>query len=529
VRYIYPIIKADYLQRTRSYAFLITLAITVYGAYSFVPPPSANYTTLTIPGYTGVYNSAWVGYISAMMTTIMVSLWGFFLISSGIQKDIDTEVGLIVATTRITNLNYLLSKFLSNFLVLLSITGVTFLVSILMFFVRRDGYPLILSDFILPYILFAIPALFFVSALAVAAEVFIRGNTILKSIAFIFVFGLILGRIVQTENSKAGVLMDVFGIKTMSSSVLETVNAKYHTNIQAFSMGFNFHRHKQVLQTYTWTGISWTTIFLLSRLLWIFMGLAVVYISSLFFHRFDFKQPLRSKKRIQIAEQAVLNKEVIYSEPVAINLSKLPKLTPNYGISPLIKTEFLLLIRKGSRWMWLIVAAIWIAMIFVQLPIAYGILLPVLWFLQVTRWSELATKEKANRLHYFTYSSYEPLKRMLPSQILAGTILAIVLALPLIVRFGLLLNGYAVFNVINGAVFAVLLAVCLGILSGGKKLYEVLLFMITYVLVQNGTYVDYLGALPHDNHYLYIAIMLGLNIILAVTSFTVRQYQARHL
>jgi hypothetical protein len=528
VRYIYSIIKADYLQRTRSYAFLITLAITIYGAYSFVPPPSANYTTLTIPGYTGVYNSAWVGYISAMMTTIMVSLWGFFLISSGIQKDIDTEVGLIVATTRITNLGYLLSKFLSNFLVLLSITGITFMVSILMFFVRREGYPFVLSDFILPYTLFAIPALFFVSALAIAAEVFLKSSTILKSIAFIFLFGLLLSQVTQMDKSNAAILMDVFGIKTMSSSVLETVNAKYHTNIQAFSMGFNFHSHKQVLQTYTWTGVSWTGNFLLSRLLWIFMSLAVVYISALCFHRFDFKQVSRGKKTIKMNAE-VLTEEVIYTEPAAINLLKLPKLVPNYGILPLIKTEFLLLIREGSKWMWLVAAGLWIAMIFVELHIAYSILLPVMWFLQVTRWSELATKEKANRLHYFTYSSYEPLKRMLPAQILAGTILAIVLALPMIVRFGLLLNGYAVFNIINGSLFAVLLAVGLGIVSGGKKLYEVLFFMITYVLVQNGSYVDYLGALPHDNQTLYIVIMLGLNAVLAVTSFRARQYQARHL
>ncbi|MEB0248556.1 hypothetical protein QN344_00355, partial [Mucilaginibacter sp. 5B2] len=59
--YIYNIIKADYLQRTRSYSFLITLAITVYAAYSFVPPDTANYTTLSASGYRGVYNSAWVG------------------------------------------------------------------------------------------------------------------------------------------------------------------------------------------------------------------------------------------------------------------------------------------------------------------------------------------------------------------------------------------------------------------------------------------------------------------------------------
>jgi hypothetical protein len=528
VSYIYNIIKADYLQRTRSYAFLITLAITIYGAYSFVPPPTANYTTLTVPGYIGIYNSAWVGYISAMMTTIMVSLWGFFLINSGIQKDVDTEVGLIIATTRITDLSYLLSKFLSNFLVLLSITAITFLVSILMFFVRRDGSPFLFGDFLLPYILFAIPALFFVSALAISAEVFLKNNTILKSITFIFLFGLLLSRINQMEDSNAASLLDVFGIKAMSSSVLHTVNAKYHTNIQAFSMGFNFHSHKQVLKTYNWTGISWTWIFLLSRLLWIFLGFAVVYLSSLSFHRFDFKQASRGKKKSKTKVEA-LTEDRIYSEPTTINLSKLPKLVPNYGIFPLIKTEFLLLLRRGSKWMWVVVGGLWIAMIFVELHLAYSILLPIMWFLQVTRWSELATKEKTNRLHYFTYSSYEPLRRMLPAQIIAGTILAIALALPVIVRVGLALDGYAVFNIVNGAVFAVLLAVGLGIVSGGKKLYEVLFFMITYVLVQHGFYVDYLGAFKHDNHGLYIMIMLALNAVLAIMSFTVRQYQARHL
>ena len=100
MKYIYSIIKADYLQRTRSYSFLITLAITIYAAYSFVPPPTASYTTLHVDGYRGVYNSAWVGHVSAMMTTIMLSLYGFFLINGGIKKDIETNPAIIIVGTK---------------------------------------------------------------------------------------------------------------------------------------------------------------------------------------------------------------------------------------------------------------------------------------------------------------------------------------------------------------------------------------------------------------------------------------------
>ena len=110
MQYIYPILKADYLQRTRSYSFLITLAVTVFMAYSFIPDNNASYTTLSAAGYRGVYNSAWIGYVSGVMTTVMLTYFGFLLVNSGIKKDIDTQVGLIIATTPISNFKYLLSK-----------------------------------------------------------------------------------------------------------------------------------------------------------------------------------------------------------------------------------------------------------------------------------------------------------------------------------------------------------------------------------------------------------------------------------
>jgi ABC-type multidrug transport system permease subunit len=187
----YKIIISDYKQRTRSYAFLLTLAVSLYAAYSFVPAPGAAYTTLRVGNYFGVQNSAWIGYVTAMMSTVFLTFIGFYLVNSGIKKDVDTGVGMIVATTSISNFHYLLAKTISNFLVLLSIAGVVFLMGIVLFFVRSSGYPFELSQFILPYLLITVPVIFFISALAVVAEVFLYQFTIIMNIGYFFFFGVV--------------------------------------------------------------------------------------------------------------------------------------------------------------------------------------------------------------------------------------------------------------------------------------------------------------------------------------------------
>ncbi|MDB5025035.1 MAG: hypothetical protein JWP78_2790 [Mucilaginibacter sp.] len=524
MNYSYSIIKADYLQRTRSYSFLITLAITIYAAYSFVPPTNAPYTTLNVPGYRGAFNSAWVGYVSAMMTTVMLSLYGFLLVNSGIKKDIDTEVGLIIATTPITNFGYLLTKLFSNFLVLLTIAGITFTVSMAMFLVRGSGYPFIFADFIIPYILFAFPALFLVSGLAVVAEVFLSKRSILQFIIYFFICGAMMAGINSPKPGIPTAVFDPFGLSLVTGSIKNQINTEFHENIKQVSFGFIFGDHK-TFRTFKWNGVNWLGIFIFSRLAWITFSLALVYISSFFFHRFDFNQPLNKKKKM-----ATYNQQTGIAEIKAVlDAGPLPPVVADYGILPFIKTELLLLIRKGAKWFWLVTGGVWIAMLFAPLNIAHTYLLPVIWFLQVTRWSELVTKERTNRLHYFTYSSYQPLFRMLPAQILAGVLLAIALALPVIGRYLISANINAAINIFSGAAFIVLLAVCLGIVSGGKKLFEIVFFMLTYAVTQKISAIDYLGAAPHRDHTGYITVIFILILSLGLISFFVRNYQARHL
>ncbi len=135
------IIKLDFLQRTRNYNFLITLCACLAIAYTFVPEPNANYSTIRISDYVGFYNSAWFGYVTAIMTSIFLSLIGFYLINSSIKNDLETKVGQMIAATPISNFSYLLSKVISNFLLLLTIVFIIFLMSIILFFLYNDGYP----------------------------------------------------------------------------------------------------------------------------------------------------------------------------------------------------------------------------------------------------------------------------------------------------------------------------------------------------------------------------------------------------
>jgi len=508
----FKIIISDYKQRTCSYVFLITVAVSLYFAYSFLPAANAAYTTVHVGNYVGVQNAAWIGYVTAMMTSVFLAMIGFYLVNSGIKKDADTGVGEIVATTPISNFNYLLAKAFSNFLVLLSITGCVFIMSITLFFIRSAGYPFALAEFILPYLFITLPTIGFVAALAVAGEVFLYRYTILMNIAYFFFFCAM-----GTLQANTTTSFDFFGDKPVTNAMQETVARHYHDSNLAVSMGYNFS-DKRNFHSFIFNGLDWTIAGILSRVLWICAGLLAIYISSIFFHRFDIKQKIKTKKKSKLAE-IIVQVQTLHD----IRLSELPPIVPAYGIMPFIKTELLMLFRKGPKWLWLINIGGMIALIFAPLTVAHQMILPCLWFLQVARWSDLATKEKTNRIHYFTYASYKPLTRLLPAQIMAGIIISLVLALPLLVRYLLMMQWLPVLNIIMGGVFIVLFAVAFGILSGGKKLFEILFFLFTYLNIEKVPFADYYGGISHGLNY--VVSITGLIVVLALVSFMLRKLE----
>ncbi|WP_243456864.1 hypothetical protein [Polaribacter batillariae] len=82
------------------------------------------------------------------------------MINSGIKNDVETKVGQIIAATPTSNFMYLISKTISNFTLLLTIVFIIFIMSIVLFFLYNDGYPFQIVNFIKPYAIITIPAMF---------------------------------------------------------------------------------------------------------------------------------------------------------------------------------------------------------------------------------------------------------------------------------------------------------------------------------------------------------------------------------
>ena len=185
-----------------------------------------------------------------------------------------------------------------------------------------------------------------------------------------------------------------------------------------------------------------------------------------------------------------------------------------------------MLIRKGPEWFWLINFGGMIALVLLPINKAYQIVLPVLWFLQVNRWADLSTKEKFFGTSNFIYSSFKPLHRLLTSQILAGFLLAIFLAFPILIRELFAGNLISTLAIIVGSLFLVSFAIFSGIISGGKRLFEILFFVVTYAIVNAVPFVDYFGGFHQD--FQYVILMIVVLLMVLITSFLLRNREIKN-
>ncbi len=165
-RVLYHLVKADFLERVRRYSFLLTLAFAVYLGY-------AAYTgkiMLRLDEYRGIYNSAWLGGLMGIVASCFLSLVGFYVVKNSIQRDQQTRVGQILATTPMSKAFYTVAKTISNFAVLGSMVMVMGLAALCMQLLRAEDPHINLWALFSPLILFALPAMAFTAALAVLFE-----------------------------------------------------------------------------------------------------------------------------------------------------------------------------------------------------------------------------------------------------------------------------------------------------------------------------------------------------------------------
>ena len=182
------IARADFLDRARRPAFLLTVLGALALGFIAVPPESARYAMVKVGAFRGVYDSAYVGMMLAMVGSLWLPMFGFFVVRGALTRDREGGAGQILAATPLRTATYLLGKYLGNLTVLAVMAAALALIAPVMQLLRGEADALDPVALWLPLLLFCLP----MSAVAAAAAVVFESIPLLRggfgNIAWFFVF-----------------------------------------------------------------------------------------------------------------------------------------------------------------------------------------------------------------------------------------------------------------------------------------------------------------------------------------------------
>ncbi len=511
---IYHLARADFLERTRRQGFLVTLILIVFMAYLYVPSSNAGYITLSVDGARGIYNSAWVANLVAILVGITMPGLGFYLVKNTIARDTETGVGQILATTPLKRPTYTIGKWLSNFVVLSLMLAVIALATIVLQFALGEDRHVQLITLLTPLLWIVLPTLALVGALAILFETISWlkggfGNIVYFFACTIFTMASFIPIMIGLGKPLFG---DVLGIGRPLVVMLQSTGAAF-PDLDAGNTSIgpvpNFMAG-QPLQTFAWHGILWTPTEVLSRLSWIGVSFLIVLFATLFFNRFDpSRVRFRQNKNIPSKVESETNKTDTTGKNPDATLTSLVGIPLQFNFLRMVLAE-VRLIRKGLPKIWFFIAAIlFIAGMVVSPEIARQYILPFTWLWPILAWSQLGARERQNRAEGLIFSNAYPLQRQFPAMWSAGVLVTT------------LTGGGAAINFIRNAapaslltwtlavLFIPTLAITLATWSGSSKLFEVIYLAIWYFGPMNHLVasLDFLSTLPGIQVFYFIVIL----------------------
>jgi hypothetical protein len=507
--------RADFLERVRRYSFLFTLGLALYFGYM----ATVGRLTLRVGDSRGIYNSAWIGALLAVVGSTFISLAGFYFVKNTLQRDTETRVGEILAATPISRFAYILGKFASNFAVLASMIGVLALSSIVMQLVSGEDMHIHLWKLLSPFLLLSIPAMAVIAALALVFETipFLRGG--FGNVAYFFLWTAILIVPVVTNSS----IYDLSGLFLLRQSIIASHAAPMAEN--SFSLSLDAGQFKAA-STFRWEGIPWTGEILFSRLFLCVVALLLCVLAALLFDRFD---PARGYRTLRAATIPLIPLPASTPEAtpaVRTKLAPLDTLSLRFRFPAVLAAEVRLMV-KGQRWWWYAIAAgLLLAQALIPKAEARGLVLAFAWIWPVLLWSSMGVREMRHQTYQVLFAVPHPMARQLPAVWLAGVLLAAVTGSGFAFRLLLEKNLPGLFAWAVGAFFIPTAALCLGVWSSSSKPFEVLYTLLWYIGPMHALPVfDFMGSAPATSATRYPLVYCALTAILFVMAVAGRKRQ----
>ncbi|MFJ6617240.1 hypothetical protein ACIQOW_06595 [Kitasatospora sp. NPDC091335] len=486
----------DFRDRVRRPVYAVTLLAAVGLGYLAVPNADGQWTIMDVGGNRGVYNSAYVGTVTALAGALWLTFGGFYVVRSGIARDERSGVGQILAATPLPTYRYLLGKYLSNLLVLASMVGVLAVTALLMQLARGEDRSVDPVALVEPFLLFSLPPVALTAAAALLFETvpLLRGG--LGNVVW-FVVALA----VSIGGQSASAPLDGLGVHGVARSLGAALEARHGTDGQGeFSLGLT--KVDRPLGTFLWDGFDASSGFVLGRLAMVSAAFVVALLPALWFGRFD---PARgsggaaAEAASRAAASPVVDVPAAATGPAgtrwAIAPGGLPRTEPRRAgaFGRLLAGEVRILLRGISPWWWLVAAGLTVAGFALPVDVVTGLLLPLVWLWPVLVWSRLGSRQVENGLEVLL-GAYPSARRRLLAEWASGLVLSAVTGVAPLVRMLVAGDGAGTAGWVGGALFVPSLAMVLGVVSRSHRLFQAVYLPLWWLLVNNVAALDFMGA-----------------------------------
>jgi hypothetical protein len=484
---------ADFRERTRRPAYLVTLAAAVGLGWLAVPPADSVWVILDAGGYRGLYDGAWVGTATALAGGLWLMLGGFYVVRGTVTRDRLTGVGQVLAATPMSRTTYLVGKFFSNLLVLASMAGVLALTALGLQIARGESYAMEPVALLAPFVLFTLPVLAVTSAAAVLFETIPPLRAGLGNIVWFVVWmSLLLG--------SSGVPFG--GFDAVAASMQASVVEQGLTPAGEFSLGLT--EVGEPLRVFDWDGLVPSAGLMAGRLVVLLAAVLLAVLPALWFDRFDVSrvagspvaaggaggaEPVRPAAPVPGGRTAGTASAVSVDSMTSAHTGTRP------GLGRMITGELRVLTSDLPRWWWLVALGLNVAAVVVGEP--GTALLAAAWIWPVLVWSRLGTQHLEHGLDTLL-GAYPGTLHRVAAQWVAGVALTAVTAVgPLA---SMLLAGEAVraAHWAAGALVIPSLALLLGTVTRTPRVFQVLYLVVWYMALNEVTGFDLMGIVLDD-------------------------------
>lgn len=464
---MYYIAKADFLERSRQFSYIVLIGIAILAAYFAVPNPNAMLSSIVINpnDFAQITNGSWIPISAALCSGLFFAFVGVIYVKNAFGIDRKSGVMDLVQCSSINKFTFVAGKFLSNFLLLFIILMVIAGGSVIMIMIKFPGYIMPIKTFLTPF-LSIIPNLIFCSAIAILLELFPAfKSSIGGTLGTVFLFALVITSLsfaVILPQNHFVKLFDFTGYSWIWNSINSVISTLGKTVELLVLVGGSALFNNSNLPDLVLEGVKMQETFIWGKLILFAISLLVVYLSSFSLFTREKKNKIRNKTK---------KSRQLENSPIIVR------------IKPQIFYDFKMKTRPLSSLWFLVFVGLWLILMFLPIKISQTTLYPIMCAWCIVLFSDIGYREYESGVENILSVMGEKFIKQLVWEWFLGFICAIIMTIPLLWRLALRGQWNSILVYISFTVFIPALGTLLGEYSKSKRPFEISFIAICYILL----------------------------------------------